>query len=1290
MRSRAWIFALLAACGAPQHVAAPPLVTSSPSPDVDALVEELYGAAPPPLAQLRAHAAAAVARHPDDGRAHEAAALAALLAGDADACERELMAAAADLRSDAAELYLSLSEFPSTAGELRAWHELLTNLAAHHPRPAVRALATFRLMGMSHRRGRLEDAQRLARALGFVAEWKLAGGFDNDQGKGFLNAEPPEKNLDFAAEMPGPLVPLAWRTVAADVTGSVELSSRVWPRESALAYLATYVYSDAERAAQLRLSTGDAVRAWCNDGLVLSEELIDGGDFDTLAAPVTLHRGWNKILVKSANRHGDWWLRARFTDGDGRALDGLQFSTAPQRYTPSPDREDTGTLPPATAEGPQNRRRFIASRLWHRMGKRRAALEASQDFLSAAPKNLLAVYFGALDFWQNEELGRTIDLLDSGVALDADATEMLSQRGHYFAQKQLVEKAQADLQAAVERNPGNREAAMRLASLYRQRGWQVDRCRVLDALATRARDLFAAVEDRASCAEALGYDDDAGKRYARALAIWPGDASTIDRLIAIAWRRDDFATVARELAALTRLDPGSPDTRVRLGDLAHRRGNHALARRYFEEAAKLLPEWPRPWERLANLEWEDGHRDAAVAAWKAARDRDPNNTQTAQRLETLQPTRLGILDGFVPDDGAIERALGRKPTKHAGSNSALLLDHEVTEVHADGSSQSVATQVQVAFTDQGRDALTHQTLSRGGTVKVLRAYSMSDKGERHEASSIRGGDVRFRNLVVGSKVVLQYVTYLPSGGNFLPGSYTGQWYFQSMNQQHEDSRWVLLVPAAKKLRFAIVGPVEKTETARDGFTIYTFSGKSIAPLVKEEEMPPAWDLLAQVDVSTVDNWDDYARWERALLTDAFRGTDKLDALTDSLIKGATSPREKLDRLFHYATQSIRYQQDYETTIAGVRPHAASAVIERGYGDCKDKAVLLIQLARRAGLELHFAILRTTTAGTIRREVPNQQFNHAIVYVPKQPGIDAPFFMDPTSDGLDMGNLRADDQGATSLVMDPQSGKWQLIDIPYQAPELQYDRHKIKIDVKSPTEAYASDELLLRGTVAMMMRHVLRNDAMAQKAFQALSSMLFPGTTLRSGKGAPKEDTHEPLSMALDIDVSSALQPEDDDWRIKLPGYFELARVMDLKTRDTPLRLGAPASSKYDVETTLPDGYRIVHAPKDYSVEHACFALQRTARVEPRRLVVETTYTRKCHEVSVAEYADFRAAVQRGVQRMQDYVAFGKAVAVEDSSLRQTTRKHSSSRPRTMRLPRQRPRVSVTTVRSRERRPSSLK
>ncbi len=217
MKSLLWATTVLVgACASQSPIPSPHLATSAPSADVDALVEAFYGRTPISLVELRARAEAVLAKHPDDGRAHEVAAYAAMLAGDTAEVSRHLLAAAADLRSDATELYLSEIAFDMTAAETAAWRRLLEELREHHPKPSVRAMATLRLAVDVEREGRLDEAQRLTDSLGFVREWALLGSLDNDQGKGFLTEYPPETSVDLHAEVAGPLVPLRWRTVTAN------------------------------------------------------------------------------------------------------------------------------------------------------------------------------------------------------------------------------------------------------------------------------------------------------------------------------------------------------------------------------------------------------------------------------------------------------------------------------------------------------------------------------------------------------------------------------------------------------------------------------------------------------------------------------------------------------------------------------------------------------------------------------------------------------------------------------------------------------------------------------------------------------------------------------------------------------------------------------------------------------------------------------------------------------------------------------------------------------------------
>jgi hypothetical protein len=389
----------------------------------------------------------------------------------------------------------------------------------------------------------------------------------------------------------------------------------------------------------------------------------------------------------------------------------------------------------------------------------------------------------------------------------------------------------------------------------------------------------------------------------------------------------------------------------------------------------------------------------------------------------------------------------------------------------------------------------------------------------------------------------------------------------------------------------------------------------------------------------VSGWDEYVRWERALLSQVFRLDSDTAALAKRLTEGATTPREKFDRLYHFVAQEIRYQQDYENTIAGVRPHACPVVLARGYGDCKDKAVLLILLAKQVGIDVDFAILRTTDAGRVERDIPNQQFNHAIVYVPKQEGIEEGFFMDPTTDGLDMGNLRADDQGATSLVLDPDSGEYRFLEIPYASPEMERTSYRFGIDVKSASAAKAKVGFESRGTTASQVRQLMRNAEQAKKFYQGISMRLFPGAVVEDVVASDHEDIWRPLSLDFSLDVSAALQRQGDDVRLPLPDVFPLKQTAMLAERQHPLRLGPPDRFESEIKVTLPKGSRVTHLPVAVDVQDACFAISRTATKQGDEVTVRSTFTRTCVEVPPSEYARYRDNVQRAQSLLADPLLF---------------------------------------------------
>jgi tetratricopeptide (TPR) repeat protein len=1206
----------------------------SGGPEVDELVELFFDGDGFDPAELDAVLEAALEAHPADAAVHEVAGHYAVLRADGDRAFDHFLAAARDGSSHLTGLYLDLAmRRVRTARMDGAAIATLEALFEEDPRPDVRFDAGYRLVPLLEEREQLAAASRVGDRLGLIRAFRLAGAFDNDQGRGFNATHPPEQGIDFDAEMPGLRIPVRWRVVDTfDRRGRVPLDDLVSPDDHSTAYLVTHVRSPEARDVQLRISTSTPSKVWVNGGIVLAQERLAGGAADNLVLPIRLDAGWNRILIKSAQDAGAWYLGARITDASGSNLEDLAFD-ADAHEVEAREIGEPGGVPspleePLDALVPPLRRDLMWFADSVRNGFDSDALARGRAMLEHGPRHPVSLYYAARAHLANEQAGEAIDLLNAGVDTTGSwGGGFLIERGRFYRDRRRYDRALEDLRAAAEAVPESRVARLELASTYAARSWAEERCRALAAVLETWPDSARAERSLGDCFQDRGYLDQAEEHYRRAHALEPGNGWTLRRLALLShWRQDDAAAeaFARDLV---RIFPWSVDARVAAGDYARYGGRRDVAEALYREALAQDPAWSVPYGRLGRMAAEEGRREEAVAVWTEALARDPDDQRLAERVDYLREQDGNGPDPRLPSESDIERAIAEAASLELdpGAQTVLILDDEVTTVQNDGSSTRRVTQVSVAATTDGRDALIANRVPRN--ARVLQAFSVSPDGERQEASSIRGGIIRFRGLDVGSRVVLQY-TYQDAPPVFLPNHFVSSWLFQGIHRQLVDARWVVEVPRGRELAMHVQGPVEHGMETVGAMDVHTFTARGVEPLVPEPGMPPASDLLALVQISTLTSWDEYAEWERALLAEVFESNREVAALAQRLTADATTPRERLDRLFHYVAEEIRYQQDYETTIAGVRPHSCPVVLERGYGDCKDKAVLLILLAREVGLDVDFAILRTRNAGAVRREVPNQQFNHAIVYVPVQEGIEEGFFMDPTTDGLDMGNLRSDDQGTLSLVLDPETGRHRFIDIPYQGPERQNNECDIAVAVTGAEAATAEVRCSLRGDVASQFRRVMRTADRAQQLRQNLANNLFPGSSVREAEERHVDDIWNPVEYDLDLDVAPALQPEGEARRIRIPSPFGLARITRLETRRTPLRLGVPSRARWEIRVEAPRGGRILRSPEDFEVVHECFEVRRTRTVRGRRVTLAMEQIVRCPEVDVEAYPEFRRLAQQ--------------------------------------------------------------
>lgn len=1170
---------------------------------------------------------------PGSALAHELAATYAQLTGQEREQLEHLVAALQDLSDDQPLLHLHLlAAFELTSPQRDVVGVLLQSLADGHPSPEVRAAAAFHLAQLLTAQGDFARRERLVASIDGRVALAWAGTWDNDQGKGFDLELAPEARPELSETYAGRTGPLTWRRdVPTDPRGRYELRELMSPSRWSAAFAQGTLVAEAAGTYALRLTTSDPLKVWVDGKLVFAAPQLDRGLFDQLVIPLSLTQGSHRLLVKSAHRDGPWHFLARLTPWASGAA-------------PTPVSELSFALAQKVenlADGSSPARRLALLGSWTHLAAGGALTVKHADaFVRAAPRSIVARTWLVDALWYNQERGRTADLLQ---ALDAELGDALAflrlRQTRFHLQQGLRQRARDRLLAMTREHPTVREGWDQLAELWRSEGWQEDE---LSALTSRRERFGAPPEDRLERARLLlrlGRRQAAIDEYQALLGELPYHPEGLRRLAELRLEAGDLSDAERLLSSRLESWPVDGAAWLQLAEVRRRRGDPNGARAALQEAQRLSPESSAPWERRGALAYEAGDASAAVKEWKRAVELNPENESLANRVDFLAPEARGPWMADIPDEDALLKLVrAREQLAHVpGADVAWLLDHEVTLLNSDGSTSNVVTIVVHAWNAQGRDRIIRQSVGQG-RLRVLHAYAVDEKGQRSEASSERNRQIFFRGMQPGSTLVLQYRLDAPPKG-YLARYFTESWTFQGVGEQREDSTFILWMPLGANLHESRVGELSRVEERRGEQLRVTWQAKKTPPITGEPAMPTIGELALNIRVSTVPDWKTWLSWEQALLEGAFRESPELDAVAKRLEEGAPDAEERLLRVHTFVMEEIRYQQDYETFIAGVKPHPAPMTLERRYGDCKDKAVLFIVLARKLGLDAHFALVRTRDAGPVQTDVPMQQFNHAIVYVPEQPGV-AARFMDPTAELLDVAALRADDAGTQSLVFDPQAGTHAWRPIPYQAPDANRDHTTLELTLDAQGGAQGTLTLESVGRGGSGLRRTARNAEVFKQATQRLASIFLPNATASNARALEVESLRVPAAIRVDVATGTFARVEGDSLRVKLPSDANPRATFQLATRKHPLVLGTPQQSQVDIALTLPEGWEVKKLPLATEVSLPCLSLSRQVKVEGR--VVKTTqrYQTSCERLGVGEYAQYRGRLDDMVRLLDDELVLG--------------------------------------------------
>lgn len=186
------------------------------------------------------------------------------------------------------------------------------------------------------------------------------------------------------------------------------------------------------------------------------------------------------------------------------------------------------------------------------------------------------------------------------------------------------------------------------------------------------------------------------------------------------------------------------------------------------------------------------------------------------------------------------------------------------------------------------------------------------------------------------------------------------------------------------------------------------------PVPTDRDMPSVYDVLPVLVLAEATNWAAISSSMQTLTDSALSKNGKIKELADQLINDATEPKEKMNRLSTFVSREIRYV-GIEHGHNGVVPKPTLTTLEQRFGDCKDKTMLFVDLAKQAGLDAYPVLTSTTRFSLSKLLLPaSGYFNHMIACVKLSQYKE--FCIDLTDAETSAEHLPASLHGAVSLTV----------------------------------------------------------------------------------------------------------------------------------------------------------------------------------------------------------------------------------------------------------------------------------
>ena len=429
-------------------------------------------------------------------------------------------------------------------------------------------------------------------------------------------------------------------------------------------------------------------------------------------------------------------------------------------------------------------------------------------------------------------------------------------------------------------------------------------------------------------------------------------------------------------------------------------------------------------------------------------------------------------------------------------------------------------------------------------------------------------------------------------------------------------------------------------------TTYSWELRNLPPIA-DEPMSPAFVNLAprlavnysptsttQAVNKVFANWVEVSKWASSLYEPQLVINDAIAAKARDLTANSKSEFEKI-RAVGTFVQNLQYIS-IDIGVGhgnGMRPRASSTVLDRGYGDCKDKANLMRALLKILKIDAYPVAIYSGDPNYVRKEWASPvQFNHCIIAIRVSPETKSPtiiehpslgrlMIFDATDTFTPVGDLPDYLQGSYGLVMAGESGG--LVEMPVTPPDFNAWNRETTVSL--------SDQGDIKGIIRE--RTTGQESRPARTMFRSLSNRDFNQVIerwLTRGANAAKldklttNDKHAESAFEMDVEFSAPSYGQLMQGRLLVfkPAIASRAESIYLteKVRKYPVVLESNSFIE-KVTFELPAGFAVDEVPDAVNLETGFGRYSTKYDVKDGKLYFTRSLVTKRSTVAPEKYAE---------------------------------------------------------------------